>query len=103
MRFPVAAALILLSGVAEAKDAHCMARIIYDVGAEEAPEEIKSKSNGEFGPIAQIKVNRKTGKMLFCAANSYCYNSNAFELTTPCRLKRDTTMTDTNFFYFFTR
>ena len=80
-----------------------MARIIQDVPAEEAPEQVKSKSNNEFGPIAQIKVNKNTGKMLFCAANSYCYNSNAFELVTPCRVKRDPSMSDSTFFSFFTR
>ena len=103
MRMVAAFALFMLAGHAEAKDAHCMARILSDVAAEEAPEQVKSKSNGEFGPIALIKVNKQTGKMLFCAANSYCYNSNAFELTTPCRIKRDLDTADATFFSFFTR
>ena len=103
MRFVLAATLLTIAGSAEAKDQHCMARMITDVPAEEAPEQIKSKSNGDFGPIAQIKVNKKTGKMIYCAKDSYCYSSNAFELITPCRIKRDTSMEDGTFFSFFTR
>lgn len=103
MRIAFAAALVLLTGSAQAKDAHCMARILADVPAEEAPEQIKSKSNGMFGPVTQVKVSKSSGKMVFCAHNSYCYNSNAFELVTPCRLKRDETMSDGTWFSFFTR
>ncbi len=82
---------------------HCMTRILADVPAEEAPEQIKSKSNGDFGPVTQIKVNRKTGRMLYCAENSYCYNSNAFEFTSPCRLKLDKEGGFGNYFTYFTR
>ena len=82
---------------------HCMTRILADVPAEEAPEQIKSKSNGEFGPVTQVKVNRKTGRMLYCAENSYCYNSNAFEFTSPCRLKLDKEGGFGNYFTYFTR
>ena len=99
----IATALLVCGGQVEAKDAHCMARIIADVPAEEAPEQIKSKSNGQFGPVTKIKVNKQTGKMLFCAANSYCYNSNAFEIVTPCRIKRDLDAGDGTFFAYFTR
>ena len=86
-----------------ANEPHCTARILTDVPAEEAPEQMKSKNNKLFGPIAQIKVNKHTGKMTFCGKDSYCYNSNAFEFVTPCRIKRDPDMSDGNFFSFFTR
>ena len=82
---------------------HCMTRILADVPAEEAPEQIKSKSNGDFGPVTQVKVNKTTGRMLYCAQNSYCYNSNAFEFTSPCRLKLDKEGGFGNFFTYFTR
>ncbi len=82
---------------------HCMTRILADVPAEEAPEQIKSKSNGDFGPVTQIKVNRKTGRMLYCAENSYCYDSNAFEFTSPCRVKLDKEGGFGNYFTYFTR
>lgn len=82
---------------------HCMTRILADVPAEEAPEQIKSKSNGDFGPVTQIKVNKTTGKMVYCAENSYCYNSNAFEFTSPCRLKLDKEGGFGNYFTYFTR
>ena len=52
-----------LPSVANAAPPHCMAHIIADVAAEEAPEQVKSKSNGEFGPITLIKVNKKSGRM----------------------------------------
>jgi hypothetical protein len=103
MRSTVVLMLLLIAAPSQAKEGHCMARIIADVPAEEAPEQVKSKSNGDFGPITQIKVSKRTGKMLFCAENSYCYNSNAFELFTACRIKRDVTMTDSTYFSFFTR
>lgn len=103
MRFVIGTALVLCAGAAAAKEGNCMARIIADVAAEEAPEQVKSKSNGEFGPITQIKVDRSSGKMLFCSANSYCYNSNAFEMVSNCRIKRDESLTDSRYFSFFTR
>jgi hypothetical protein len=99
----VLAVLLACPVAAHAADENCMARILVDVPAEEAPEQMKSKSNKEFGPVTQIKVNKKTGKMLFCGHNTYCYNSNAFQLITPCRIKRDESMSDSNFFSFFTR
>jgi len=82
---------------------HCMTRILADVPAEEAPEQVKSKSNGEFGPVTKIKVNKKTGKMIYCAEDTYCYNSNAFELTTPCRVKLDKVGDFGDYFVYFTR
>jgi hypothetical protein len=66
---------------------HCMARTLADVPAMEAPEQVRSKSNGNFGPITQIKVNKNSGRMYFCGANTYCYDSNAFEFISPCRIK----------------
>ena len=82
---------------------HCMTRILADVPAEEAPEQIKSKSNGDFGPVIQVKVNKTTGRMSYCAQNSYCYNSNAFEFTSPCRLKLDKEGGFGDYFTYFTR
>ncbi len=79
-----------LLGAPQARaEQHCMARALADVSAMEAPEEIRSKKNGSFGPVTQIKVNKKTGRMYYCSQNTYCYDSNAFELTTPCRVKLD--------------
>ncbi len=76
------------SGAARADD-HCMARILADVPALEAPEQVKSKGSGTFGPLSEIKVDKRSGRMYYCAVNTYCYDSNAFELTTPCRFKLD--------------
>ena len=70
-------------------DPNCMARVLADVPAEEAPEQVKSKQSGMFGPINEIKVEKQSGKMFYCAASSYCYGSNAFQITTPCRFKLD--------------
>lgn len=46
---------------------HCMARALADVPAMEAPEEVRSKSNGIFGPVTQIKVNKRVEKCIFVA------------------------------------
>ena len=78
-----------------------MARALADVPAMEAPEQVRSKSNGNFGPVTHIKVNKQSGRMYFCGANTYCYDSNAFELITPCRIKLDKGITlGVNFTYF---
>lgn len=98
------AALFVIAAPARSLAApHCMTRILADVPAEEAPEQVKSKSNGDFGPVTKIKVHKKTGKMLYCAEGSYCYNSNAFEITTPCRLKLDKEGEFGDYFVYFTR
>lgn len=81
---------------------HCMARILADVPAEEAHEEIKSQG-GSFGPVTRIKVSRKTGRMVYCSGTSYCYWSNALQLVSPCRIKRDNDVHDENWFVYFTR
>ena len=90
MRYLVSAITLSATGLASWQahaEPHCMARALADVPAMEAPEQVRSKSNGSFGPVSQIKVNKNTGRMYFCSANTYCYDSNAFELTTPCRIK----------------
>ena len=99
----IVACLATLAPAVSQAAPHCMTRILADVPAEEAPEQIKSKSNGDFGPVTQIKVNKTTGKMVYCAENSYCYNSNAFEFTSPCRLKLDKEGGFGNYFTYFTR
>ena len=82
---------------------NCMARILADVPAEEAPEQVKSKNNGTFGPIAQIKVNKSSGTMVYCMKGADCYGSTAFEITTPCRLKLDKSVNSGDYFSYFTR
>lgn len=84
-------------------DGNCMARVLADVPAEEAPEQVKSKQSGIFGPLSQIKVEKSTGKMFYCSATSYCYGSNAFQLTTPCRFKLDKSITFGRFFIYSAR
>ena len=69
----------------------------------EAPEQVRSKANGNFGPITEIKVRKDSGRMYFCAHETYCYDSNAFELISACRIKRDSDMGDPASFSFFTR
>ncbi len=84
----LAAGASLAPGAARAEP-NCMARILSDVPALEAPEQVKSKNSGTFGPLTEIKVDKRSGKMFYCSATSYCYDSNAFQLTTPCRFKLD--------------
>jgi hypothetical protein len=83
-------AVLLGAGAGTARaDPNCMARLLADVPALEAPEQVKSKQSGTFGPLSAIKVDKRNGKMYYCSATSYCYDSNAFQLTTPCRFKLD--------------
>ncbi len=85
----IAVSASLLAAPQARAEPHCMARALADVSAMEAPEEVRSKMNGSFGPITQIKINKNTGRMYYCAQNTYCYDSNAFAITTPCRIKLD--------------
>jgi len=95
--------MAVVSSTAAVAAPNCMARILADVPAEEAPEQMKSKTSGTFGPITQIKVNKTSGKMVYCTKTSYCYGSNAFEITTPCRLKLDKSVNYGDYFSYFTR
>ena len=103
MRVAIAIAATLLTALPSQAAEHCMARMLSDAVALEAPEQVRSKSNGDFGPITEMKVNKQSGRMYFCAHDSYCYDSNAFELITPCRIKRDSDMGDSSAYSFFTR
>lgn len=106
MRAPVIASglcVLVTYATPVSAEPHCMARALADVPAKEAPEELRSKRNGSFGPVTQIKVDRKSGRMYFCGRNTYCYDSNAFELNTPCRVKLDKGYTLGNDFVYFTR
>ena len=104
MRFVTAAVVsLVLGGPSVAAEAHCMARMVGDAVALEAPEQVRSKANGNFGPITEIKVRKDSGRMYFCAHETYCYDSNAFELISACRIKRDSDMGDPASFSFFTR
>ena len=58
----ITAALLGVAGPAVAGEpSRCITRILANVHAEEAPKETKSKSNGSFGPITQVKVSAKPG------------------------------------------
>lgn len=84
-------------------DPNCMTRILSDAPALEAPEQVKSKQSGVFGPLTQVKVDKRSGKMFYCAANSYCYGSNSFQIVTPCRLKLDRSFDFGPFFLYSAR
>ena len=89
-------------GAAQAEP-NCTARILADVPALEASEQVKSKRSGTFGPITHAKVIKSSGQMYFCAANSYCYGSNSFQIVTPCRLKLDKSASNSEFFQYSAR
>jgi hypothetical protein len=90
------------AGLARA-DGNCMTRVLSDVPAEEAPEQVKSKQSGVFGPINAVKVDKQSGRMFYCAASSYCYGSNSFQITTPCRFKLDKDSSNGKFFIYTAR
>lgn len=105
LRFMMASLSVFASccvGSARAEP-HCMARVLSDAPALEAPEEVKSKQSGKFGPLTQVKIEKKSGKMFYCAANSYCYGSNSFQIVTPCRFKLDRSFNFGPFFLYSAR
>ncbi len=85
----IAVCALLFGGSQARAEPNCMAIALADVPAMEAPEEVRSKKDSAFGPVTQIKINKKTGRMYYCAQNTYCYDSNAFKIVTPCRIKLD--------------
>lgn len=94
-------ALCAASGLARADD-HCVARVLSEVPAMEAPEEVKAKG-GSFGPITTVKVRRDSGRMYYCTSTSYCYDSNAFQIVSPCRMKLDKAWMGSPFFVYSAR
>lgn len=94
---------IAIATPARAVDANCMTAILHDVPALEAPEQVKSKRSGTFGPITHIKVSKKTGRMFYCSSNSYCYDSNSFRITSACRFKLDKGAGTDEFFQYSAR
>ena len=82
----MAVALISLAAVpASAKPEKCLARVIKDVPAMEDATSILRKGSKDFRQITGVVVNKKTGKMFYCAHGSFCYDSAAIEIVSPCR------------------
>lgn len=77
----------------------CSVRVIKNAGAEEAPESLMRKGQTDYGLITQVRVNKKTGRMTYCAHGSYCYAASALEITSPCTLLPDS-FDDPDDFYF---
>lgn len=99
-RWPATLAVFLaLSGTAWAKPIRCSVSVIRDVGAEEAPDSVMHRGERDFGPITQVRVNKKTGRMTYCAHGSFCYAASAFDFTSPCRLEPDS-FDDPDDYYF---
>ena len=100
----IPALLCLMAGTGATRaDPNCTARVLADVPALEASEQVKSKRSGTFGPITHVKVAKKSGQMYYCAANTYCYGSNAFQITTPCRFKLDKASSGGDYFQYSAR
>lgn len=84
MRFALALAALVVASPAGAAD-RCMARVVRDVGSDEEPASVMHKGGALFGPVTQVKLNRKTGRASYCAHGDYCYGSGAMDVVTPCR------------------
>jgi len=63
----------------------CIVRAVSPTGAIEIPESVMA-AGSLFGPITQIRVERSTGRISFCAHGSYCYPSTNLEFVTPCKI-----------------
>ena len=77
----------------------CSVRVVKNVGAEEAPDSVLNRGATDYGPVTQVRVNKKTGRMTFCAHGSYCYASSAFAFTSPCRLSTSEYQDEDAFFF----
>ena len=88
MRHAIAFTVVMLASSATAAP-RCDVRVVKNVGAEDDPQYVLTKGSHEFGPVTQMRVDKKTGRMAFCAHGSFCYNSTAFDFTSPCRFTVD--------------
>lgn len=78
--------VLLLSAVPSlARPVRCDVRVTRPVAAVEDPDSIMQPGEA-YGPITQVRINRKTGAMIYCAHGSYCYPASALELRAPCRI-----------------
>ena len=87
MRLALALAALVVASPAMAAD-RCMARVVQDVGADEEPASVIHKGGALFGPVTQVKINRKTGRASYCAHGDYCYGSGAMDIAAPCRFSQ---------------
>jgi len=70
---------------AQQRPQRCMTRVIEPTGAIQNPESVM-RAGETFGPITQARVDRKTGRLSYCAKGSYCYPSGNLEFMTSCRI-----------------
>lgn len=86
MRLALAAAALLLAAGPGWTADRCMVRVTRDVGADEEPASVMHKNGRPFGPVTQVKIDRKSGRASYCAHGDYCYASGGLEFISPCRL-----------------
>lgn len=64
----------------------CMTRVTRATAAIENPEGV-IRAGSVFGPVTQLRMERKTGRISYCAHGSSCYPSTFLEFTTRCRIE----------------
>ncbi|MBS0521452.1 MAG: hypothetical protein JSR90_22330 [Proteobacteria bacterium] len=84
--------LVCVLGLLKAADTHaqskterCMARVVRPTAAVEDPSSVL-RAGEVFGPITQVQVDRRNGKISYCAHGDYCYPSTNLEFMSPCRI-----------------
>ena len=58
----------------------CTANVLSDAPAIEDPTAVL-KRGAAWGPVTQVKVNKKTGAMAYCAHGDYCYPATGIEVS----------------------
>lgn len=93
------AALTLLVHGAQAAE-RCMVRANKPTGAIEDPAAVM-KAGTNFGPITQVRINKNSGQVSYCAHGSYCYPSTWLSFVSPCRIPSfsDDTIGDERYYY----
>ena len=51
----------------------------------EAPDSVLHRGK-LYGPITQMRVNKKTGRTVYCEHGGYCYSSGSMDIISPCRI-----------------
>jgi uncharacterized protein len=65
--------------ISQLQAVRCMARVRSDTPAVESPSAILKKGE-EWGPVTQVRVNKKSGEISYCAHGDYCYRASGIEL-----------------------
>jgi uncharacterized protein len=78
--------------IAQLQAARCTAKVIANTAAIEDSAGVLKRGEA-WNPVTQVKVDKKTGAMSYCAHGDYCYPATSIELS-ACAIDAKPDVTD---------